>query len=360
MERFACKTMIVSGDGALQALSEGEISRLAVVTEHFQVQSGLVQHILNQAKCQEAVVIEDVNPEPTIRQAVKGAETLRAFRPDGVIALGGGNVMDCAKAMRCFAKEKCSLTVIPMAVGTGAEVTDWVTLSHERTRHTLRDETMRPDRAILDSELLGRSSRGALCEGGFSLLASALESYTARKAGLLADIHAREAFAVTWAALPAAFAGNEAARKRVQMASIMAGIAQDQSGAGLCSALCGSLESVFHLPRGKLAGILLPAIVGCNAHAVGRRYAELARASGMGGSSDAMGLRNLKTGLARLRRELGLPGTLAQAGVDPRQVWGNAKRIVQMTLENPECRNNPVTVDDFLVRRILEEMTGRI
>lgn len=360
MERFACKTMIVSGDGALQALSEGENGRLAVVTEHSQVQSGLVQAILSQAKCQEAVVIEDVNPEPTIRQAVQGAETLRNFRPDGVIALGGGNVMDCAKAMRCFAKRNCMLTVIPMVVGTGAEVTDCVTLNHDKSRHTLRDEAMRPDRAILDSSFLERISRGEIGEGGFAILASGLESYTARKIGLMADIHAREAFAVTWAALPAAFAGNAAARKRIQMASVMAGIAMDQSGAGLCSALCSSLESVFHLPRGKLAGILLPAVIGCNAHAMSRRYAELARASGMGGGSDTMGVRNLKTGLLRLRRELGLPGTLAQAGVDPRLVWGNAKRIVQMTLEDPECRNNPVTVDDFLVRRILEEITGRI
>ena len=118
------------------------------------------------------------------------------------------------------------------------------------------------------------------------------------------------------------------------------------------------MGSVFHLPPGKLAGILLPSVISCNAHAAGRQYTELARAAGMGGSNEAVGIRNLKMGLHRLRRELGLPGTLAQAGINPRWVWSNVQRIVELTLEDPECRNNPVVVDDFLIRRILEEVAG--
>ena len=139
----------------------------------------------------------------------------------------------------------------------------------------------------------------------------------------------------------------------------MTGLAVDQTGLGLCRAMENSLGMVFGLSRGKAAGILLPVIVGCNAHAAGRRYAELSRAAGMGGSNEGMGVRNLRSGLLRLRRELGLPGTLLQAGIDIRTIWNSGKRIVELTLEDPECRNNPVTVDDYLVRRILEEITGR-
>ena len=71
-------------------------------------------------------------------------------------------------------------------------------------------------------------------------------------------------------------------------------------------------------------------------------------------------MRNLKNGLVRLRRELNLPETLAQAGVDPRSVWRNAEQIVKATLEDPCCKTNPMEVEDFLVRRILEEVTGRV
>ena len=143
-------------------------------------------------------------------------------------------------------------------------------------------------------------------------------------------------------------------------AAELAQMAVEETGLGLCRAMGNSLSAVFGLPRGKAAAILLPAVIGCNAHGAGQRYAELSRAAGMGGSREEIGVRNLKMGLVRLRRELGLPGTLVQAGVDIRSIWNGGRRVVELTLEDPECRNNPVAVDDFVVRRILEEITGRI
>ena len=80
----------------------------------------------------------------------------------------------------------------------------------------------------------------------------------------------------------------------------------------------------------------------------------------MGGSADTIAVRNLKSGLMRLRRELNLPETLAQAGIDPGQVWRNAEAIVHATLADPCCRTNPMEVEAFQVRRILEEVTGRV
>ena len=75
---------------------------------------------------------------------------------------------------------------------------------------------------------------------------------------------------------------------------------------------------------------------------------------------DTIALRNLKNGLIRLRRELNLPETLVQAGVDPRSLWRNVEEIVKATLSDPCCQSNPMPVEDFLVRRILEEVTGRV
>ena len=121
-----------------------------------------------------------------------------------------------------------------------------------------------------------------------------------------------------------------------------------------------ALGGMFHIPHGRLNAILLPSIISCNAHVAGKKYAELARAAGMGGSADTIAVRNLKNGLIRLRRELNLPETLVQAGVDPRSLWRSAEEIVRATLEDPCSKSNPMVVEDFLVRRILEEVTGRV
>lgn len=359
MERFACRTEIICGEGALQALAQWEGKRLAVITDPLLSGQGAAGKITEITRCREVLLMDDVCREPAVRQAVEGAGKLQDFQPDRVIALGGSNVLDYAKAIRCFAKTEGKLTAIPTGIGIWETVTDSTTLTHEGRRHMLQDETMRPDRVILDIGMLEYTAGGILREEGFSLLAAAVESYCGRRGGILTGLQAREAFCMAWAALPAAIGGDPQARERVMAASVLAGMSQAYGGEGLCGALCGSLESVFHLSRGKLAAIVLPAVMGWNVHGVSRSYGELARAAGMGGSSNAVGFGNLRTGLLRLRRELDLPGTLARAGLDPKRVWNQAGRIVQMTLEDPRCRNNPITVDDFMVRRILEEITGR-
>jgi alcohol dehydrogenase class IV len=132
-----------------------------------------------------------------------------------------------------------------------------------------------------------------------------------------------------------------------------------QAGLGLCHAMSHALGGAFHLPHGRLNAILLPAVIECNAHMCAGKYAVLARAAGLPGSADAVAVRNLKNGLVRLRRELQMPQTLKDAGVDPRQVWQQSGALVQAVLEDPCCKTNPMPVEDFMVRRILEEVTGR-
>ena len=98
---------------------------------------------------------------------------------------------------------------------------------------------------------------------------------------------------------------------------------------------------MYHIPHGRLNAILLPAVVSCNAHRAGKKYAEIARAAGMGGSADTIALRNLKNGLIRLRRELNLPETLAQAGVDPRSVWRQRQPDCGGSAGRPLLQNQP-------------------
>ena len=358
MERFACRTEVISGEDALSVLGQLGCRRMLVVMPPRLLQSDRLRQVQAAAGQPETEVLEDMEPPATMKQAVEGSRKIAAFQPDLVVALGDGNTIDLGKAMVCFSRQPCILAAVPTAFTTGSEVTDHVSLFHQGRRHLLQDGAMRPKLAIVQEDMTRDLSGNRTAECGFALLASALESCTIAGGGMLAHLHSREAFAACWAALPGAAAGDPGARQRLQMASVLTGLAGYEQ-LGLCRAMENSLEAVLGISRGKAAAIVLPAVVGCNAHAAGRQYASLSRAAGLGGSRADLGSRNLRTGLIRLRRELGLPGTLLQAGVDIRKIWNSGRHIVALTLEDPSCRNNPVAVDDFLVRRLLEEITGQ-
>jgi len=360
LEEFSCKTKIIAGAGAVAALSGMGIRRLFLVTDPFFMKNGTAQRVAAAAKAEQVEIFDDVKPDPSVGLVAEATAKLKAFGADGIVALGGGSAMDCAKAVAYFGRGDYRLVAIPTTSGSGSEVTDFAILTHEKVKHPLVDPRMRPDAAILDSDLLMELPPSLIADAGFDVLAHALEAVVATGGGSLTDCFAREAFCVAFANLPASFAGRKDVRLKVHKAATMAGMAFTQAGLGLCHAMSHALGGLFHVPHGRLNAILLPSIVSCNAHVAGKKYADLARTAGIGGSADQVAVRNLKNGLVRLRRELNLPETLAQAGVDPRQVWSSTGEIVQAVLADPCCATNPMPVEDFLVRRILDEVTGRV
>ena len=136
----------------------------------------------------------------------------------------------------------------------------------------------------------------------------------------------------------------------------MAGLGRCGGGTGLCAGLCTVLGGVFSLPPERLCPVILPAVVRCNAGSIAGSYAALARAAGMGGSSPDTGAERLAGSLIWLRRELGLPRSLEQAGIAPAELRRQLRTVVDMALEDPRCRSNPVPADDFLLRRLLESV----
>lgn len=360
MEKFSLKTTILSGAGALNYLGTLGAERLFLVTDPYFVTNGMARKVADAVKAGQTEIFDQVTPDPTVELAAEGTARFQRFNPDLLVALGGGSAMDCAKAISFFAKTKVKLAAIPTTSGSGSEVTDFAILTHDHVKHPLVDKSLQPDIAILDSDFLQSLPKSLIADSGFDVLAHAVEAYVARNAGTISDLYAKEAFRSAFGALPASYAGRTEVRLRVHMASTMAGMAFTQAGLGLCHAMSHSLGGMFHVPHGRLNAILLPAVVENNAHGVGHKYAELARAAGLGGSADTIGVRNLKNGLIRLRRELGLPKTLLEAGVDPRAVWDRSQDIVEATLKDPCCDSNPLPVEGFQVRRILEEVTGRV
>ena len=355
MERFDLKTTILTGR-AEQLLPTLKSEKILLVADPYFAQKG--QGYLAASGAKETFLFSDVTPDPTVELAASGTAKVKEFAPDTIVALGGGSAMDCAKAMAYFYGQKVTLVAIPTTSGSGSEVTDFAVLTHGNAKYPLVDPKIRPDVAILDESLLQELPKGLIADSGFDVLAHALEAYVAKDAGAITDALAKEAFCTALAYLPASFSGNKAVRGKLHQASCMAGMAFSQAGLGLCHALSHSLGGMFHVPHGRLNAILLPAVVGINASVATSKYAKIARSAGISGAADSVAVRNLKNTLVRLRRELGLPETLTQAGVPPRMLRGKVQDVVQTTLQDPCCKQNPIPVEDFMVRQVLEEVAG--
>ena len=360
VEEFSCKTKLVSGENALDVLEKVDCKRLFVVSDPFFAENGTAKQIADRTAAEVCRIYSEVQPDPSVDSVAAGAAQLKEFQPDMVIALGGGSTMDQAKAMVHFSGRRVYFVAIPTTSGSGSEVTDFAVLTHQNTKHPLVNEALRPDMAILDGSLLQQLPRKLIADTGFDVLCHALEAFVATGAGTFSDLLAREAFCMAYGALPGSYGGQLQLRIRVHEAATLAGLAFTHAGLGLCHAMSHSLGGLLHLPHGRLNAILLPAVVGSNSLVCAGKYATLARAAGIGGAADAVAVRNLKNALIRLQRELDIPHTLKEAGIDPRQVWHLTPKIVEATLADPCCKTNPLPVEDFMIRRILEEVTGRV
>lgn len=359
MEQFHCATKILSGPGSVAALADMQIKKLLLVTDPYFLQNGMTQRITAVAKAERTEIFDKITPDPSVELVAEGTAVVKNFAPDTIVALGGGSTLDCAKAMVFFGGKGVRLVAIPTTSGSGSEVTDFAVLTHGQTKHPLVDKRLQPEVAILDSDLLKELPPKLVADCGFDVLAHALEAYVALNAGAITDALAADAFGVVYALLPASFAGNKAVRQKIHNASTMAGMAFSQAGLGLCHAMSHVLGGMFHVPHGRLNAILLPSVVSLNSHTAGAKYAALARRAGLGGSADTIAVRNLKNGLVHLRKQLQLPATLQQAGVEPRQVHAKTDEIVAAVRKDPCCKTNPILVEDYMVRSVLEEVTDR-
>ena len=358
VKEFSCKTKIISGSGSCGALKSLCSRRLFLVTDPFFEENGKAAEIASLSEAAEIQRYSGVAPDPTVEQVAQGVAELKAFAPDTVVALGGGSAMDCAKAMVFFSQLDVKFAAIPTTSGSGSEVTDFAILTHGGVKHPLIDERLRPDVAILDSDLLAKLPPKLIADTGFDAISHALEAAAATNGGAITGALAAEAFATAICTLPRSYRGEVSVRLQMHEASTMAAMAFNQAGLGLCHGMAHAMGGLLHLPHGRLGAILLPAVVGVNQTAAGAKYAQIARRAGLGGSADSIAVRNLKNKLLSLRRELELPATLEQAGISPQQVRRLTDSIVKAALADPCCQTNPVPVTEELVHRVLREVTS--
>ena len=359
MEKFVCKTEIHAGDGTLAVLQQQNICRMLLVCDPFFLKNGVAEQIMERVKPEKGEIFGEIVPDPSVELVAAGVQVIKALQPDTVVALGGGSAMDCAKSMVYFSGQKPRLIAIPTTSGSGSEVTNFAILTHGGVKHPLVDASLQPDVAILDGDLLKELPRGLIADGGFDVLSHALEACVAKNAGAITAALAENAFSVVLDKLPDSFSGDKSARQEIHTAATMAGIAFSQAGLGICHALSHSLGGQFHVPHGRLNAILLPSVIAFNARVAGAQYGALARSAGLPGSADTLAVRNLKNALIRLRRELQMPETLAQVGVNPQILREKSGEIIRAALLDPCCETNPIPPDAGALQQILDEVAGR-
>ena len=358
MQSYFCKTKIYAGDGAVSALQEMGCRRLFLICDPFFVQNGTADRIAGLSGAEKVELYSHVKPDPTVEQVAAGTAALKAFAPDGVAVLGGGSAIDLGKAMVYFSGLSLPFAVIPTTSGSGSEVTDFAILTHGGTKHPLIDESLCPDMAILDGELLKKLPPQLIADTGFDVLTHALEAYCAEGASAFTDGLAEKAFCTVFQNLAASYSGDTRVRLDIHMASTMAGMAFTRAGLGLCHALAHSLGGLYHVPHGRLNSVLLPAVIRVNSAVSGKKLAHVARLAGLPGATDSLAARNLEAALVRLRKGLQLPQNLCDCGISPHQLRQDREKIIESTLADPCCQSNPLPVDRKVVWGILEAVSG--
>ena len=358
MEQFVCKTKIISGHGCLSSLAELHINRMLIVSDPYFLDNGTANHIAHISGAAHVEVFAKVVPDPSVALAAEGTQLAQTFQPDTILALGGGSAMDCAKAIAFFSGLSLRLIAVPTTSGSGSEVTDFAILTHDAVKHPLVDEKLRPDLAILDGDLLRSLPPKLIADTGFDLISHSLEALVATGASPISDALAADSLSAAFAVLPKSYHGDTAARLPVHIAATMAGMAFSSAGLGLCHAISHALGGEFHTPHGRLNAILLPAVLDINAEKALAQYAALSRRLGLSAGADAMAMRSLKNALLRLRRELGLPQTLSEAGIVPAQLRQKMESVVSAALADPCCATNPVKPEAHHVRTVLHQVMG--
>ena len=357
MNQFFCPTSVITG-AAGSILQSLHPRRLLLVADPYFAENQMAQALLRESGAAETRLFSQISPDPSVELAARGTALVREFAPDTVVALGGGSAIDCAKAMVYFSGQDVCFVAIPTTSGSGSEVTNFSVLTHDGIKHPLVDEKLQPNVAILDDGFLQKLPPSLVADTGFDLLSHALEGWVATGGNAVTDALAKDSFRIGLAHLEDSYRGDTRVRLQLHQASCMAGMAFSGAGLGLCHAMSHALGGLFHVSHGRLNAILLPAVLAYNAQYIPEKYAQLARFAGLSGAADTLAVRNLKNALIRLRKRLGMPSDLQEAGVDLALLQQQKEILAEAVLADPCCHTNPAPVTRAGVAEILKEVQG--
>ncbi len=348
MLEFSLATTLLCGADALEALETLGAKRVFFVADPFFAQNGTAAQLAARFPDAQTQIFSEVSPDPEVQTVAKGADLLRAFAPDTLVALGGGSAIDCAKAILAMSGAQARFVAVPTTSGTGSEVTRFAVLTHAGKKHPLIDPALRPQLALLDGSLLTSLPPALIAEAGFDAVSHALEALCAARATPFSDAFALCALQTLLRALPRSFGGDTSARAEVHCAATMAGIAFDNAGLGLCHALSHALGGAFHVPHGRLNAVLLEHVVRAQAEQCDEIYRRAAAFCGLSGTQ------GLLFALRRLRARLHLPESLRGCGISHAELAEAREALITAALADPCALDAPVAATREAIFALLE------
>lgn len=365
MDNFSIQTKIYFGDDVLDHLSDLECNKALIVTDPFIVTSGLLDmiiHPLENSKI-DFQVFSDVVPDPPITKIVLGVKKLLEYKPEVLIAVGGGSAIDSSKAIREFAMTtenypRIPLIAIPTTSGTGSEVTSFAVITdpEKHVKYPLISPSLLPDEAILDAELVRSVPPKVTADTGMDVFTHALEAFVSINENEFSSALAEKAIQIIGSyLLRAYYDGNDMdARKKMHSASCLAGLAFNSAGLGLNHGMAHALGATFHIPHGRANALLLPHVIQYNSNInehsksqrsypqVVERYSTIARNLGLNSYNEIMTVRSLANWVQFMLKELDMPLSISQIGtISKEEYFAAIPHMADEALADNCTKSNP-------------------
>ena len=367
-----------------------DIERAFIVTDESMVKLGYVDkilyHLRNRKQYVHSQIFSEVESDPSFDTIKKGVKEMELFKPDVVIALGGGSPIDAAKGMWLFYEhpdadveglklkfmdirkrtykfpklgEKCKMVAIPTTSGTGSEVTSFavITDKEKNKKYPLADYELTPDVAIVDSDLVMSLPKSITADTGMDVLTHSIESYVSNMASDYTDGLAEKAAELIINYLEVAYnnGSDKQAREKVHNASTIAGMAFTNAFLGINHSLAHKIGAEFHLPHGRINAILLPYVIRYNSSKptkfvsfpkyeyfiADEKYYQLSKKLGLKADTKEEGIHSLIEKIQEMNENMNIPKSFKNAGIEEQDFLAKVDMLADRAFEDQCTTANP-------------------
>lgn len=376
MARFTLPRDIYHGENSLESLKSIKGKKAFLVVGGGSMKKfGFLQKAESYLKeaGMEVKVFEGVEPDPSVETVMKGAEEMRSFKPDWIVAMGGGSPIDAAKAMWIFyeypdftfekavipfglpeLRQKAKFIAIPSTSGTATEVTAFsvITDNKARIKYPLADFNITPDIAIVDPQLAQTMPPKLVAHTGMDAITHGIEAYTASLRSNFSDPLAMHGIKLVKKHLINSYNGDVKAKNLMHEAQCLVGMAFSNALLGIVHSMAHKTGAVFHIPHGCANAIFLPYVIQYNRTECEERYAEIAKALNLEGKNDAELTDSLIKMINDMNTELNIPHSMKEYGIEEADFKANLEFIAHNAVLDACTGSNPRTIDDKIMEKL--------